>query len=302
MIRTILCPVDLTELSPCAVRLAGALAGRLGARVVLHHNIEAAPPSPLGVTWMWSEDHEREAEEQADRAAKGLEALLSELSGVEAEGKLTRGPLDEAVHEVAREVGAQLLVIATHGADSPAHDSMTQRIVLRAPCAVLALGDECREDLDPEALMRSDHPTPVIVPCDLSSRSLRAVTYALELAEQMPLALHLQHVLSEHRARDRHAVARARDQLRGLVPNSLETRISFHIGHGEPARGILELADEVGARFVIMPAHSQGPIRRALFGTTTLELLHASEVPVWFVPRGAGFGVNFRQRLNAAVE
>ena len=36
--------------------------------------------------------------------------------------------------------------------------------------------------------------------------------------------------------------------------------------------------------FVLMAAHGKSPFKRFLFGTTTLEVLHGSDCPVWFVP------------------
>lgn len=305
MIRTILCPVDLTELSRCTVRLAGEVATRLGARVVLHHNVDAAPPSPLAVAWMWSEDHEHEAEGKVAEAAAGLRDLFAELPGLEVEAKLTRGPLDAAVHEVARATEADLLVIATHGPSTPAHDSETEQIVLRAPCAVLALGDSC----NPEALaeggwLGADDALPVVVPTDFSRLSRRAVAYAIALAEEAPLRLHLVHGLGGEHAGPRgpEAERKALARLELMIPETLADRASFKAASGRPAQVILEAAREAGALFILMAAHRKGPLRRAVFGTTTLAMLHTSRVPIWFVPEGASAGARVAALIRHAVE
>ena len=41
-----------------------------------------------------------------------------------------------------------------------------------------------------------------------------------------------------------------------------------------------------GILFVLLAAHRKGPLRRLLFGTATVEVLHDSPCPVWFVPEG----------------
>ncbi len=303
MIRTILCPVDLTELSRCTVRLAGSMAVRLGARVVLHHNVDAAPPSPLAVAWMWSEDHEHQAEAEIAEAAKGVQALFALLPGVEVEGKLTRGPLDGAVQEVARETAADLIVIGTHGRETPAHDSLTEQIVLRSPSPVLALGDHCRlSKLDDDPWFVPGRALPVVVPIDFKALSLRALSYALALAELLPLELYFVHALAEHAARAPGAERKAVARLRGLVPDSFVGPTSFSAVAGPPADVIFGLARDAGARFVLMAAHKKGPLRRAVFGTTTLAVLHGSQVPTWFVPERIGSGSGFAAALRAAVE
>lgn len=301
MIRTILCPVDLTDLSRCATRLAGELGVCLGARVVLHHNVDAAPPSPLAVAWMWSEDHEHEAEAKVADAARRLEALFAELPGVEVEGKLTRGPLDAAVLEVARQTAADLLVIGTHGQTTPAHDSLTEQIVLQTPCPILTLGDACR--LQASAVGSWFVPgrvVPIVVPTDFGKLSLRAVSYATALAEELPLELHLVHALGDRSGRAGEREARAR--LRGLVPESLSERASYAVVVGKPADAILSRVDATGARFVLMTAHRKGLLRRTVSGTTTLEVMHSSRVPIWFVPERALSATGVAAALRAAVE
>lgn len=303
MIRTILCPVDLTELSRCAARIAGEMAPRLDARVVLHHNVDAAPPSPLAVAWMWSEDHEHEAEAKVAEAARGLRTLFAELPGVEVEGKLTRGPLDATVLEVAREIAADLLVIATHGQSARAHDSLTEKIVLQTPCPVLALGDHCRlEEPAEKPWFAPGHTVPVVVPTDFSRSSRKAVSYALALAELLPLEIHLFHALGDHPGRSPGAERKAVGRLRGLVPESFLGRASYTAAAGRPAPAILELVGATGARFVLMTAHRKGPLRRAVFGTTTLEVMHTSTVPIWFVPERALSLSGVKAALETAVE
>ena len=56
---------------------------------------------------------------------------------------------------------------------------------------------------------------------------------------------------------------------------------------GEPVPRILEAARRIAALFILMPAHGKSPLKRFLFGTTTLGVLHGADCPVWFMSSAA---------------
>lgn len=51
--------------------------------------------------------------------------------------------------------------------------------------------------------------------------------------------------------------------------------------------GLIDLADAVGASYIVVGAAKGGPRGKHRLGSTTTELLHSSDVPVVLVPRGA---------------
>lgn len=53
------------------------------------------------------------------------------------------------------------------------------------------------------------------------------------------------------------------------------------------AEGLVELADQIGAAYVVVGAADGASRGRHRLGSTTTELLHSSDVPVVLVPRGA---------------
>lgn len=53
------------------------------------------------------------------------------------------------------------------------------------------------------------------------------------------------------------------------------------------AQGLVELADEIPAAYIVVGAADGGSRGRHRLGSTTSELLHSSDVPVVLVPRGA---------------
>jgi nucleotide-binding universal stress UspA family protein len=53
---------------------------------------------------------------------------------------------------------------------------------------------------------------------------------------------------------------------------------------GDPVEEILKTAAQTDALCIVMGAHGAGMLKRFLFGTTTLSILHGAGCPVWFVP------------------
>ncbi len=283
MIRTVLCPVDFTTLSERTVQVAAEVSRRMKARLVLHHNLGVRPPGYLSVNWMVSEETGERRQSEERQVPEKLRELFRRLpEGLEYEAKLTRAPLDMAVLEVAKLLPADLIVMGSHGWSTPAHRSLTEKIILKAPCTVMTTGESC----DPVAWFapRQEDPAAleVLVPVDFSRRSQAQLGFAFGLAAWMPHRLHILHVLPAGVTETARQEVAAR--LAGLVPDELRERVRVGVATGEPAKMILEAAGAENTLFILLAAHRKGPLRRLLFGATTLEVLHGSRSPVWFVP------------------
>jgi nucleotide-binding universal stress UspA family protein len=64
----------------------------------------------------------------------------------------------------------------------------------------------------------------------------------------------------------------------------MRERVGFHARVGEPVEVISACAAEMSSLCIVMGAHAKGMLKRLLFGTTTLSVLHGAPCPVWFVP------------------
>lgn len=291
----VLCPVDFSALSQRSLRLAIEMCRRIGGKLILEHNLEGAPPSGLGVGWMWSEEHGSKARDQAAEAVARLQQLFEEVpEEIEYEAKITRGPIDDGILYLARELPASMIVIGTHGPSDAAHRSLTERLIIRSPCPVLTTG----EGYLPESVFgvddgRKPEDLAVVIPVDFSPRSRACVQYGLAMARAMPHHFHLVHVAPADGAGDTEASARLERRLQDLVPEPLAGRISTQLVHGDPIPSILQVARETRALFILMPAHGRSPLKRFLFGTTTLGVLHGSDCPVYFLPPKASTGLGF---------
>jgi universal stress protein A len=290
-IRTILCPVDFTSVSEDTVHLAAQLCRQMKAKLVLHHNLGVRPPGYLSVNWMVSEETGEREQKKEDEVPERLEKLFAQLpEDIEYEARVTRAPLDMAVLEVAKVLPADLIVMGSHGWSTPDHRSLTEKVILKAPCTVMTTGAKCGGP-DTWFNARPERPDQlkVLLPVDFSARTEVQVGFAFELMQWMPHRLLLLNVLAEGSSSA--AQQEAEERLQALVPEELAGRVQPVVKTGSPSAAIVEAAEQEETLFVLLAAHRKGPLRRLLFGTATVEVLHESPCPVWFVPEGWRPGV-----------
>jgi len=295
-IRTVLCPVDFTPLSDAGLDTAVRICRQFGARLVLEHNLDPAPPPWMGVSWMWSESHEAELERKAAHAEKRLKEILDELPReLKREAKLTRGPVVQWLLLVAKQVEADLIVMGSHGWSTPDHASVTEQIILEAPCPVLAVqGGGAVEGLF-ERGRSGAKPFRALVPIEPSEHGLSVAEHAMRMAEELPLRLvFLSIAASDPEAIPLEMPAPAPPDLgafearvRELLPERLAGRVEFVEAAGRPSEEILECCERVAPSLVLMGCHAHRGLKKIFSRPTSREILHRSRCPVWFVSPAA---------------
>jgi universal stress protein A len=167
-IRTILCPIDFSDLSVRELAIAAELGRAFGARLVLHHNRIAVAPG-LARAWDWEASHRSERLGEAEAERRMAAALAAVPADVPAEGVISAGPIGLVVLSLAERVPADLIVIGSHGWSTEEHASITERIIAGAPCPVLSL-PEGGERTEPLCLATAGGaPRPrAVVPTDFS--------------------------------------------------------------------------------------------------------------------------------------
>lgn len=134
----ILVPTDFSEASGRALELALAIAERLGSRVTLVHAYELPVAYGEGIYWP-IEPIELEAKRALDAALTAVKARCPDADAV-----LVRGPAWEQALEVARERGADLIVMGTHGRRGVSRallGSQAERVVRLSPVPVLTVSE-----------------------------------------------------------------------------------------------------------------------------------------------------------------
>ena len=147
-LQNILVPIDFSEPSKKALSYAISVAKQRGSKITLLHVIEPMPiyPDAAGAVIMAPDPC-------PDEAKKAFRKLCKE-EHVEAhliQNTLVRmGIPHQEIADAARELEADLIIIATNGYTGLAHvllGSTTERVVRHAPCPVLVVREKEREFL-----------------------------------------------------------------------------------------------------------------------------------------------------------
>lgn len=140
-IQTILCAVDFSQVSPKVAEYARSLAVSLNAKIVLIHvvpsgTIYADFGIPLSSMETFCTTMITEGEKTlADFAGQ-------HFSGLEVEPKVTCGEFAEEILHCAKEQGADMIVMGTHGRrgmDRLLFGSVAEKVLRSAPCPVVAV-------------------------------------------------------------------------------------------------------------------------------------------------------------------
>jgi nucleotide-binding universal stress UspA family protein len=139
--QTILVPTDFSPHSEKALGVAEKLVKLTGGKIHLLHcyRINVGGISPYGVTV--PEEFNRQIREAAEKKIEDLERKVA-AEGIEVEAHLSPRFPSEAVSDLAKELGADLIVMGTRGSTGLKHillGSVAERTLRIAPCPVLTV-------------------------------------------------------------------------------------------------------------------------------------------------------------------
>ncbi len=298
VLRHILCPVDPSDPSKQAAAEAYALAHATGATLTVLHVAQPIPvpaePTPVMMLTLSDED------ERAIRRWMAMPFPVAQAGGPALEFLVRVGLPAAEILACARERGADLIVMGTHGTSGFEHlilGSVTERVLRRAPCPVLTV--------PPHNLTTTHAPfTRVLCAIDFSDSSLRALEFAMTTALATGASLLLAHVLewpwqeppppafdelppaeavalATYRRRREEA---ARTRLTGLEPVGLADRCQTVVRHGRAYTELLKVAADERADLIVLGVHGRNIIDRAIFGSTASQLVRHASCPVVTVP------------------
>lgn len=148
-IKKILAPVDLSNLSKAGLRYALDMAQPQGAEVIIYNVITVEEtPFPQGdEAWVASQTEVPKMKKTLEERRRLLDAFVAESLG----GLMATTPLRQQVEigtpyrkiiNKATEEDVDMIVMSTHGRTGLLHmliGSVTEKVVRRAPCPVLAV-------------------------------------------------------------------------------------------------------------------------------------------------------------------
>ena len=148
-IQTILAPSDLSDLSIAGVRYGLELAQWQASEVLVYHavTVEETPFPQGNEAWVASQTDMPRIKKLLDQRRKQLDQFLCSNLGALVERTVVRqevgiGTPYKVILDLARDQSIDLIVMSTHGRTGLAHmlmGSVTERVLRRAPCPVLAV-------------------------------------------------------------------------------------------------------------------------------------------------------------------
>ena len=282
--QRILCPVDFSEFSARAYTYAYSLAKQYHAKLFVEHAVYPLVMS-LPVLEVPTRGLHDAYQEIRASAQKQLAELTSrqEANCVETESFLHEGPASEAILQFAGSHGVDLIVMGTHGRQGLDHltlGSITERVLRRAKCPVLAVRKPVHDFVDP----RGNEPVHLKKILFCTDFSGSAWPFALSLAMEYNAELTLLHVLDATPS-GADLESRAGEVTRELL-NSVPAdagdwcTLKAVVRFGRPYQEIVQLALESQADVVVMGVRGRNALDLALFGSTTHRVLQLGSCPV----------------------
>ncbi len=288
-IKLILCPIDFSEFSMRAYHYALSVAEHYRARLVAQHIVEFSR-YPYAQYVASTGDLAEFSRGLRDGGKQRLREFVKAHthSKIQPELIVHDGAAPDCILLFAQEQKADLIVMGTHGRrglDRLVLGSVTNRVMRRAPCPVLAISNLPDESTtDAKEAQHVHHLNRILFCTDFSENSERALTYAISVTEEYDAELILLHVLEQAQspAKTKAAMAIATEQLDKLIaPRKRKTlKIETVVRTGKPYQQIIQLVTETQIDTVVMAVRGRGALDQAVFGSTTYRVLQLGSCPV----------------------
>lgn len=294
-IARILWPVDFSEHARHALQHAVAIARWYDSRITalhVHPGYRVVGDAPEFA--MLEYDVLTPAEEQ--RLSSEVERFIEKDGEIEL-------PLDIAVAtgDPAREIlkqadamSADLLVMGTHGRsgfDRLVFGSVTEKVLRKAPCPVMSVPPRDSGAATGIPLFKR-----ILCAVDFSDCSMRALTYAMSLAQEADaqlIAVHVLELREDVAERIKFPIANleeyrkryeqdSRERLEQAIPESVRAycRVETQVVAGRAYREILRIAEEQRSDLIVIGVQGRGPVDRLFFGSTTNHVVRQASCPV----------------------
>lgn len=291
-IKTILVPLDFSCPSMVALDYAVELARSFAATIHLLHVTSPDEAAPTGSAHLMRET----AESLMSAHEKLAQAPEKHPSSFwPANSHIRSGEPFQEICNQAREIGADLIVLATRGHSGLTRillGSTAERVVRFAPCPVLIVRRWKRGEL---WLRR------ILVPTDFSRCAMAGLTYGALWARSFAAKLHLLYVQfpAAPVLIDRVATNLPTEQMGVPMDTQMEmealakldllegVKCESEIKIGYPVDTICGETDQVD--LVVISTHGRGGLKHALMGSVAEQVVRYAECPVLVVPSHCAF-------------
>ena len=288
----ILCATDLSEFSNTAVIQAVAMAREFGATLTICHVIDLPMVTMHGAAYVYQED---QIEEMKTGAMDQIRALVND-GDLNWEALVETGPVSSTLCRLAMEKQADLAIVSTHGRTGLKRlflGSVTERLLRTISCPLLVVTPS-------EKAGRATVPfkgfgfKQILVGCDFSADSGRAVEFGFSLAQEFEAVIHLVHVVEPFVYRDamlpdatktealNEVTSGCRQRLDALVPKDAHNwcKVEIVCVSGKPFQALIAYAESHGVDLIVLGVRGHSLVETLLLGSTTDRVIRSVACPV----------------------
>lgn len=223
---------------------------------------------------------------------------LLEMEGFQATSELALGPAVVEVNRIAKERGASLVVVGSHGATLAREmflGGTALGIVSHASVPILLIRLKITEDGEEARCeaMCGDFRDQVLYCTDFSETAERAFPFVEKIVESGGKRVTLLHVQDRthiekhlaHRLEEFNGIDRQRlELLRAKLEQRGAAEVRIEIPYGLPSQEIVRIAREQEYHLIVMGTRGRGFFAEAFLGSVSLQVVRSAPAPVLLVP------------------
>lgn len=290
--RRILCATDLSDHSNSAVVQAIGMAKEFGASLIICHVIDLPMVTMHGAAFVYQED---QIEEMRSGAIQQIREVVADRA-LDWEAVVETGPVSSTLCRLAAERRVDLAIVSTHGRAGLKRlflGSVTERLLRTIGCPLMVV--------TPPAKWRHMAPQfkgfgfkQIMVGCDFSADSDRAVAFGFSLAQEFEAVIHLVHVVEPFVYRDAmlpeatktealtEVTTGCRQQLEALVPDEAHhwCRVELACEAGKPFQALTRYAQTHHIDLIVLGVRGHSLVETMLLGSTTDRVIRHVACPV----------------------
>lgn len=194
--------------------------------------------------------------------------------GVKVECITKIGSPNKEITDIAKEIGATLIVMGTHGYSAIEElviGSTALKVITKAPCPTMAMSSSAKHK----------GYNKILIPIDTSAHSRQKVNYAVTMAKNFSASVHAIALLDNNEETEKPAMELILHQIDNIAKKQNVPYHSDVISDVKNrANTTVEYANKIGADLIVIMTDQDAELSGFFLGPYAQQVIHLSKVPV----------------------